>query len=199
MLYKAKMSPGELSLLARAQGSALRAIQAGPLEVRLRLDSGILEFYGEEIPTPDREHDTADVDLIRVREGALNTGASIGKMLWEGEDLVWQINVLTVTLSFSPVIRMPEEKMLGVVMPESDGYGYVYHGPSLAKEDLEYIEAVSDARAFVDLDAGVEVITSNGLKLVLYMWGIFPHVAIAPEMPWDNWYSDGLFVRQRIS
>ena len=199
MLYRARISPEELALLARLQGSTLRAVQTGPMEVRLLLDFGTLEFNSEEIPTPDREHDTADVDLLRVHE--VLTPAIKGdfdEQVWEGETEVRQIDVLRIILSFSPVIKMPPENLLGVTIPESLGYGCVYHRPNLDSAELKYIETADGERAFVDLDAGIEVTTSRNMAFVLYTWGDFVQVSISPEVPRESWYRDGLFIRHRV-
>jgi hypothetical protein len=197
MFYAVKLSPADVNALRALVGRPLDLVAADGWAAELHSGDTILLVKPEEFATPDAEHPRGDVErpLIELRsESALAGGLD---RLAEHIGLVRAVKVISVLLTFSPMVDCTGEEIRpGVALPEgSQAYGWLFYHPS--QRDLAEKE-VGPARALVDLDIGFELVTDQCPSLVLYTECYFIKVS-QRGLPQDaDWARLGTFVRRSL-
>jgi len=198
MLYQAKLSPKEESLLARCIGEDLAAVRGDRCSAELQTASGTVFVRPEEVATPDEEHQVADVDRISVEKTTATVYQRIPPLVIEELGPVDEINVISVLVSFSPPrpggpIALPG----GGVIPAGLDYGLFYYPPTIERRALRDL---ARSAAVVDVDVACEVLTANRPPIVLYtpVCGHFVHVSDSGLPESENWVRLKEFTRRRL-
>jgi hypothetical protein len=196
MRYKVGLTASERELLAVLIGQQLAFVRADGWSAVLQAGDIGLDVVPEEVPTPDTEHPVGDVERPLVRLVQEPDLMRHGQRIVESAGLVRAVNIISVLVSFSPVVECPPTELRpGVVLPTSNGYGWIYHPPALLA-DAE-TEAERDS-ALVELDIAFELVTELHPSVVFYTRGYFVCVS-ANGLPEDeDWADVGYFVRQSL-
>jgi hypothetical protein len=165
MFYEVKLSPPERELVASLVGKPLDRVTTDRWAVELRSGASAIRVVPEEAATPDAEHPQGDVDRPSLQAISDLSSAKDDILVAEGLGIVRAANVISTLITFSPVVDCTGEEIApGVRMPDSTGYGYVYHHPDQRKD----AESAVGGGAVVDLDIAVELITDNRPSVVIY-------------------------------
>jgi hypothetical protein len=196
MFYEVKLSLPECELLASLVGKPLDRVTTDRWAVELRSGASAIRVVPEEVATPDAEHPQGDVDRPSLQAISDFSSAKDDIIVADRLGVVRGVNVVSTLISFSPVVECRgEEIALGVLMPDSTGYGYVYHHPDQRGE----AERAVGAGAVVDLDIALELITDKHPSVVIYTRAFWMVTSIEGLPGDEEWVAKRAYERRPVS
>lgn len=197
MLYEVKLADSELAALAALIGQPLDLLGCDLSAAELHSAKNVLVVTPLEVATPDKHHPYADVERPLVRGNGPSVVGGGLRLLEENLGIVREVNIISILLGFSPPVHCPPEEILpGVVLPASQGYGWVYYPP--AQRGLAEREVGDDA-SLVDLDVAFELVTDRFPNLVLYTCGFWVNVSPGGLPADEEWVKFGAFIRRPLA
>jgi hypothetical protein len=196
MRFSVKMPEAELDALRTVIGTRLDQVAVDGWSAELRSGELILSVIPVEVATPDDDHPHGDVERPMVRlvgESAFDGSCSI---LAEGLGLIRAVNVISILVSFTPVVDCSGEEIIAEVRlpPGSTGYNKLYFPP----EQGEQAEQEVGAGALIDLDVAFELECERCPSVVVYTSGFFVQVSLEGLPVREDWASFGTYVRRRV-
>jgi hypothetical protein len=182
--YEAHIPEAELMLLATVPGEELHIVTPVVWCAELSTLKSKILVRPEEVLTPDREHPHGTVDRIMISTPAGST-ASSSSSPQQSLGIVRAIEVISTIVAFTPVENYPPQNLLGVTLPASAGYGYIYYHP----DKLRALQTgLLEEEASVSLDVGIKFVTDSNPNVILYTSGFFVHASFdgLPDQIWKT-------------
>jgi hypothetical protein len=196
MLYQATISHPELASLEGLLGNPLDIVLPVVWCAELHAPKALITVSPEEVATPDADypHGTADRPSIMTKEASLMNGEPAPSV--EQLGTVHHVNIISSLASFSPKQMLPEMEIAkGVMVPASEGYGFVYYHPSqfdAARAQL------SEKNALIVFDVAIELVTKRYPSIVLYTSGFFVNASFDGLPNQEDWVKFGTYVRRPL-
>jgi hypothetical protein len=174
-------------ILSSEEAKLLMSILSQPLEIlkdddcfRVYLKAGDVDIYfePEEVATPDKLHEYADVTRPKVLAANSYPPAEEQLSLRERElGMITEISLLNVFVAFSDPEKVASMKIGEAEIPEGTGYGFLYLDPkqlrvdALSERAKEIEEALAE-HAIVEADLGIKIVTDREREILIYTNGI---------------------------
>ena len=193
MRYRVTLAASERKQFADLIGQRLDYVRTDGWSALLRFGDTSLQATPEEAATPDAAHPYGDVHRPSIQVVQGRNPMDSGQPVIENAGFVHAVNIISILISFSPVVDYAEEEIRpGVALPASKGYGWIYYPPALVAEaEME----AGAGNALVELDIAFELVTEFYPSIVFYTAGYFLCVSTdgLPEV--EDWVKVGSFER----
>jgi hypothetical protein len=195
MLYHATISRPELESLEGLLGESLNIVTPVVWSAELRAPNLLIYVAPEEVVACDTSHPHGDVDRpsITTKDATFDNGKPENSV--EQLGTVREINIISILVSFSPMVMGPEVEIAkGVTIPASMGYGFVYYQPSQFEAARTKLP---EEDALIVLDIAIELVTDRYPSFVLYTRGFFVNASFE-GLPDEDWVKLGVYARRPL-
>lgn len=193
MFYEVKFSAEECDLLASLVGQPLERVATDGWTVELDTGLTLTSVIPLEVATPDAEHPCGDVERPLVQAGAELLTLEHANVVGEKLGVIRAVKVISTLIRFSPVVDCPPEEIRpGILLPASQGCGWLYFPPTQRQQAEQEV----GRGALIDLDIAFELITDVCSSLVVYTRGFFARVNFQGPPAEEEWVKLGAYVRR---